>query len=95
MIRKSMFLGEYAAEFHLDDKSDPPRYHYAIIRRDTRNLLYWGRGTSIAELMRIALETLQRFHAESSIHAVAEPAAAKGAAAGEGPPRARALRATG
>jgi hypothetical protein len=79
MIRKTMFLGNYAAEFHLDPKSDPPKYNYAIVQKNTRMLLLWGRAPSVPEVMRFALETLELLNAEDGVAPSANEAAAAAA----------------
>jgi hypothetical protein len=67
MIKKTMYSGNFAAEFHLDDKSQPPLYRYAIIQRHTRTLLAWGREDSVPDAMRAALEMLERFNTDQKL----------------------------
>jgi hypothetical protein len=72
MVRKTMFLGNYLAEFHLDHKSQPPLYHYAILHRYANTLVAWGRESSVPDLMRVGLELMERIEREGAGLEIAE-----------------------
>jgi hypothetical protein len=60
-LKKTMYSGDYAAEFHL--YPDVNVFQYIIKHRETGQALMTGTETSVQDAMRIALEALERLNA--------------------------------
>jgi hypothetical protein len=58
LVKRTLALGDFLAELYVDNKSDPPLYHYIITRKDSADIIAWGQEATSEIAEREALDKI-------------------------------------
>jgi hypothetical protein len=57
--RGKIRLGEYVAEFYVNDKFEPATFHYVISKRGANEILNWGMAYSLEDAQKEARDLIR------------------------------------